>query len=438
MKYKRKILFIFFYIFLIVTQIKADEVKYIILFIGDGMSVASESSASRFLYGQDNKLIWDSFPVKTFVTTWSLSTYKGEYKADSFGKNKGYDLSVAGDKPYPYYFSQQAEKYFERTEATDSSASASAMATGNKTFNGSVCWYNNQQINNIIDIINKKNNFNVGIVTTGLFYDATPASFAGHNKSRNNYKQIAEEMLSKTRPELICGCNDYYYLRDFAKDNNYYLVDSSDISRPQVFDNLRNKKILINLNNYSVPEPQNKWNVPDFSYKENSIKFKDIVTLSVHLLLDKKTKFFVMAEQSQIDSANHENNYLKMLASVYELQEGVKSLVDLVNSKKTDMTWTNTLIIVTADHATGFLRFDKNLYKGQLPKKNIILGKEILKRNDSVNYKSTRHTNELVGCYAIGAKSNIFNKYIGSQYKNKSIIDNTDIFKILNEIVSGN
>ncbi|MFA6614414.1 MAG: alkaline phosphatase, partial [Endomicrobiia bacterium] len=168
-----------------------------------------------------------------------------------------------------------------------------------------------------------------------------------------------------------------------------------------------------------------------------SIKFKDIVNLSIKLLLDKKKKFFVMAEQSQIDSANHENNYSKMLASVYELQEGVKSVVDLVNSKKTDMNWNNTLIIVTADHATGFLRFDKKLYKGQLPKKNIILGKEILKRNDSVDYKSTRHTNELVGCYVVGAKSNLFNKYIGNQYKNKNIIDNTDIFKALNEIVSG-
>ncbi|MDD2523707.1 MAG: alkaline phosphatase [Endomicrobiaceae bacterium] len=437
MQYRRKILFIFFYIFLIIPQIKADEVKYIILFVGDGMSVASESAASRFLYGQDNKLIWNLFPVKTFVTTWSLSTYKSEYKIDSFDKNNGYDISVAGDKPYPYFFSQQAEKYFEKAEATDSSASATAISTGNKTFNGSVSWCNNQPVKNIVDILNKNNNFNIGILTTALFYDATPAAFSSHNKSRNNYKQIAEEILSKTQPEIIFGCNDYYYLRDFATDNSYYLVDSSDINRPQIFDNAKNKKMFINLNNYSVPKSQNSWNVPDFLYEENSIKFKDIVNLSIKLLLDKKKKFFVMAEQSQIDSANHENNYSKMLASVYELQEGVKSVVDLVNSKKTDMNWNNTLIIVTADHATGFLRFDKKLYKGQLPKKNIILGKEILKRNDSVDYKSTRHTNELVGCYVVGAKSNLFNKYIGNQYKNKNIIDNTDIFKALNEIVSG-
>jgi alkaline phosphatase len=124
-----------------------------------------------------------------------------------------------------------------------------------------------------------------------------------------------------------------------------------------------------------------------------------MILLSAGLLLDKKKKFFIMAEQSQIDSANHENNYVKMLASVFELNEGVKALVSLINSGKTDMDWNNTLVIVTADHATGFLRFDKILGRGQLPKKNIIFSKNILKRNESITIKHKAY-NELVGCYA--------------------------------------
>jgi len=423
-------------IFLCAVCTEASGVKYIFIFIGDGMSAASESAASRFLYGQDNKLVWHSFPVRTFVTTWSLSSYKGEYKKDNFDADKGYDISAAGDKPYPYLFSPQAEKYFEKSEATDSAAAGSAISTGQKFFNGSVCLNNNNPVKNIIDIIKENGGFNTALVTTTLFYHATPASFSSHNKSRDNYRQIAEEILSKTKPELVFGSNDFFYLREFSQDNGYYLADSSDIGKPRVFDDTADKKIFINLNNYSVPAVRNEWNEPDFIYEENNIKFKDMILLSAGLLLDKKKKFFIMAEQSQIDSANHENNYVKMLASVFELNEGVKALVSLINSGKTDMNWNNTLVIVTADHATGFLRFDKILGRGQLPKKNIILGKNILKRNESISYKTTKHTNELVGCYAAGADSELFYKYIGKLYKNKNIINNTDIFNVLRETVS--
>lgn len=430
----KKNFFILACVLFFTAAIEAGEIKYVFLFIGDGMSAASESAASRFLYGQDDKLVWNAFPVKLFVTTWSLNQSKDASESNASSVNKGYDFPVAGDRPYPYYFSQKSEKYFEEAEATDSAASGSAISCGQKFFNGSICWHNNNPVKNINDILKDNGVFNTALVTTTLFYHATPASFFSHNKFRDNYKQIAEEILSKTQPELIFGCNDYYYLRGFAEEKGYYLADSSEIKRPLVFDNVVNKKIFVNLDNYSVPQTANDWNTPDFIYKENNIKFKEMILLSLRLLLDKKKNFFMIAEQSQIDSANHENDYLKMLAGVYELNEAVKVLSDLVASNTTDMNWNNTLIIVTADHATGFLRFDKVLGRGRLPEKNLILGKYILKRNDSIKYKSSRHTNELVGCYAIGAKSDLFYNYAGKKYKN--IIDNTDIFKILNDVMS--
>ncbi|MFA7074400.1 MAG: alkaline phosphatase [Endomicrobiaceae bacterium] len=434
MSCKKNFCFVLSCVFLFTAAvIEAGEIKYVFLFIGDGMSAASESAASRFLYGQDEKLVWHSFPVKLFMTTWSLSSYGDKNKNDNFDADKGYDVPIAGDKPYPYLFSQKAEKYFEKTEAADSAASGSAMSSGQKFFNGSICWHKESPVRNIVDILKDNGVFNTALLTTTLFYHATPASFFSHNKFRDNYKQIAEEILTKMQPELIFGCNDYYYLRTFAEEKGYYLADSSEIKRPFVFDNVVNKKIFINLDNYSVPQTTNDWNTPGFLYKENNIKFREMILLSVRLLLEKKKNFFMIAEQSQIDSANHDNDYLKMLAGVYELNEGVKALSDLVASNKTDMNWNNTLLLVTADHATGFLRFDKALGRGQLPEKNLILGKYILKRNDSVKYKSTGHTNELVGCYAIGAKSDLLYNYSGKKYKN--IIDNTDIFKILKEVM---
>ncbi len=418
-----KTLFIFLFLFFAPLNLNA-QAKYVILFIADGMSAAAESSLSRYLHGKDLSLVWNGFPVQTFATTWSLS------------ENASYEQSLAGAKPYPYYFSDQAEEYFKNAPSTDSAASATAMATGQKTFNQNISWKNNARIENISDIIKKDGVFNIALVTTAVFYDATPAAFSSHNKSRNNYKQIAQEILSQTKPELIFAKSEYYYLNDFAKQNGYYALTSKDLETPKIFDGSENKKIFIRLVNYSVAQAQNKQNFPDFIYKNDTIKFKDIVSLSLNLMLEKRKPFFIVAEQSDIDTASHDNNFVRMLGAVYELEDAVKTTVDLISSEKTDMNWNNSLIVVTADHSTGFLRFNEFLKKGMLPDKNIVLGKKILKLNKSIDYKSRHHTNELVGCYAIGKNSHLFLKYINEKYDQSAIIDNTDIFKVLKETVS--
>ncbi|MBQ2219868.1 MAG: hypothetical protein II417_03630, partial [Elusimicrobia bacterium] len=65
------------------------------------------------------------------------------------------------------------------------------------------------------------------------------------------------------------------------------------------------------------------------------------------------------------------------------------------------------------------------------PRPNIIFNKKtILKADTNINYKTKYNVNELVGCYSIGAKSNLFKKYINE----KNIIDNTDIYNVLSDI----
>ena len=124
-----------------------------------------------------------------------------------------------------------------------------------------------------------------------------------------------------------------------------------------------------------------------------------------------------------------------MLGGMYELNETVKSIYDLINSGETDMNFDNTIVIVTADHSTGMLRFRKKLGKGKLP---IIFtskqDKSTIITNMQISYESEDHTNELVGCYCIGARSDLFKKYINE----KNIIDNTDIYNVLNEIMFDN
>lgn len=399
----------------------ADSAKYIFLFIGDGMSAASEFATSSYLHGEGKKLAWNSFKNQTFAATWSLSCINNSNPS-------GYDIESAGISPYPYYLHQNAEKYFETAPATDSAASATAMATGQKTENGHISTTNTgETLTNIFDILNRQKIYNTCLITTTFFYHATPAAFSAHNNSRHNYKQIAEEILSISKPEIIIAHNEYDYLKDTAETNGYYVTDSKEIKNNMLF-YTDSKKLFVIIDNYNIPVPENEKNKPSFSYRQDDLKFSEIALFAADKLLAKKKPFFAVIEMSDIDSANHDNDYHTMVSSVYELHNAVKSIIELINSGKTDMTPKNTLVLVTADHATGFLRFNEQPQKGRLPSKMIFTGKNMLLKFDrTVKYKSKNHTNELVGIYAFGTQSDLLKIYAGKN----GIIDNTDIFKIL-------
>ena len=236
--------------------------------------------------------------------------------------------------------------------------------------------------------------------------------------------------MSKTKPEIIAGQNDIYEMNKVAQSNGYYCLDSSEINEPQVF-NLVNKKLFIKLKKYCVPQPKENFTLESFEYKILEDKFSDTVLYSINMLLEKKKPFFTLIEFTDIDKANNENDYNKMLGAVYDCNQTVKLIYDLVNSCSTEMNFDNTVIIVLSPYSSGMLRFNKFLAKGILPRPNIMIdNKTLLKWDTNIDYKTKDNTNELVGCYCVGVKSDLLKKYINE----KNIIDNTDIYNVLNDI----
>ena len=429
----KKISLILFFVFLCLPITYAENPKYVFLFIGDGMSMSSEVALSLFWHGQDKMLFWNKFPVQTYMTTWSKSSYREIYDKNNFDPEKGYDTKIAGTLPYPYYKTDESEQYFKKPFATDSAAAATAMATGEKVYNKTICCdkQSNKSISNIVDKINEKKKYNTALITTDKFYSATPAGFFSHNINRKNYKEIAAEILSKTKPEIIIGKNKLDEMNSFAALNGYYLMDASEINKPQVFD-LVNKKLFIKLQRYLVPQPVENFSNEPFEYVSETNKFSDIVLNTTKLLLEKKKPFFALVEVCDIDKANHKGMYNKMLGAMYEFNETVKAVYELIDSKSTDMTFDNTVIIVTADHSTGMLRFNEYPGKGELPVTYTVKkDSTTITTNKKISYKTDWHTNELVGCYCVGAKSDVIKECINKQ----NIIDNTDIYNILNDVI---
>jgi alkaline phosphatase len=467
--------------------------KHIILIIGDGMHLEHERAASRYLYGDDFALAWHSFPVQYPVSTWDITTYNrhalcagmDDYKPDKFNPLLGYNPHKGGIMPYPkdtsgsdlYFLTKlplenPADNDSLELPATDSAASATAMATGHKTENKKIgVLSDNTRLATIAELMRSERRAGIGIVSTMPFSHATPASFVSHNESRYNlytgYKDytgmgIADEIITVTKPDVvISGGHPLYSNPDGDSDMGFisYALYNSLLNSPDyvfverqadadgalslekgVQNALAEGKKLFALfggaGGYSEPAlaqsiPDNPSFIP--VTKENP-KLADSASAALAYLSRDNDGFFLLIEQGDVDTANHENDYRSMIASMFDLEHAVRAVISFVDQPDDSIDWSNTLLIVTADHANSYMRIRKpeSMTRGILPFQKQEGGYWAYPDNDVV-YRTFTHTNELVMAYAKGEGSALFRKHSGKLYPESAIIDNTAIYEVMRE-----
>jgi alkaline phosphatase len=196
-----------------------NEAKHIILMVGDGMNIEHEIAASRYLFGKDMALSFHQLPYQGNQSTWDVSAYKkygGNYDPAAIVPTTGYDPAKGGKKPYPLGPEVLGAMAYHTTAATDSASAATAWATGYKTDDGNLAWLsgdpsvggnrnNDGSLKTIAEHLRELKDYAIGVVSTVPFTHATPAGFVSHNKSRNNYHAIGEEILSQIKPEVVIG-----------------------------------------------------------------------------------------------------------------------------------------------------------------------------------------------------------------------------------------
>lgn len=85
--------------------------------------------------------------------------------------------------------------YFANSLITDSTVSATALASGFKTDNGMINVSPDLKVKyETIAEKAKKASYKVGILSSVMIDHATPAGFYAHQKNRNNYYEIALEL----------------------------------------------------------------------------------------------------------------------------------------------------------------------------------------------------------------------------------------------------
>jgi alkaline phosphatase len=192
--------------------------------------------------------------------------------------------------------------------------------------------------------------------------------------------------------------------------------------------------------NFDSPVPVDKPGAPEVNpaSRENPV-LKECVSAALTVLSRDPEGFFVMFEQGDIDWANHTNDFRRMVGTMWDLNEAVRAAVAYIEQPDDDITWSDTLLIVTADHGNGGMRLVEPLGVGDLPAQvkavaspclSVYCDKYVYPQGD-VTYASGHHTNELVRLYAIGSGLSLFESHQGAWYPGTQIIDNTHLFHVM-------
>ena len=315
---RKQFLISLFVMMIVCLQIVSGQAKYVFFFIGDGMGVNQVNMAEAYLSAMNGErgsvsLLMTQFPVASMASTFS---------ADN--------------------------------DVTESSAAGTALATGTRTKNGYIGL--DPDLNRLESIAEKakKAGKKVGIATTVTINHATPASFYAHQRDRNMYYEIAQDVIS-SGVDFFAGGG--FERRDLLFDNTkapdiYPLIEQAGYYYAKGYDDFKKngdkaKKIVLLCENW-----ERTYGIPyAIDYKEKDLTLKQITEVAIEALMrDNNKGFFLMLEAGRIDGAGHANDGATNIKEVIDLDEAVKVAYEFYKKRPKE-----TLIVIAADHETGGL-----------------------------------------------------------------------------------
>lgn len=288
---------------------KDAEIKNVIFLIGDGMGV-SYLTAHRYM--KDNP------------------------DTNQFEKT-AFDHDIVG---LQMTYSDDPEQ-----NITDSASAATAMSTGVKTYNNAIAVdINKKEVKTVLEeakTIGKA----TGLVSTSEITHATPASFGGHDESRSNRDEIAndyyDELINNEHKiDVLLGGG----LSSFKRKDR----DLTDAFKKDGFSYVTNKKDLLADKNDQILGLFAEDGLPKMIDRPKEIpSLEDMTNAAIKRLKKDKDGFFLMIEGSQIDWAGHDNDVVAAMSEMEDFEKAYKAAIDFAKKDQ------NTLVIATSDHSTG-------------------------------------------------------------------------------------
>ena len=316
-----------------VQEPKGKKVKNIIFMIGDGMGLEQISAAWVCNGG---KLNLDNF------------TYVGLQRTYSANKL-----------------------------VTDSAAAGSALATGEKTNNGMIAMTpDSVAVKSLAEEAMEKGK-RAGAAVTCRVTDATPAVFFSHAPSRKLMDDIAVQMTNSGLYFLSGGGTKYWSGREDGID----LVGQAEAMG---YTYVETKEEMMAVEEGPVIALMDEYEL------QPALDRGDILPSSVQKalqVLDNKKGFFLMIEGSMIDDGGHDNKAGKTMEEIFDFDRTLGLVLEWAEKDG------ETLVIVTADHATGGMT---------------LLGGSIDEKKIRVNYSTTGHNGVALPVFAWGPHAEDF------------------------------
>lgn len=238
------------------------------------------------------------------------------------------------------------------TIATDSAAAGSAMSTGVKTRVGMLgVTADGQPVRTVMEAA-KARGKRIGLVTTATVYDATPAAFSVHARSRRQYQEIVDQYLALEPDVLLGGGKDYFLpagaggKRKDGKDllaafraKGYQVVTTPQELRaaagPKVLGLFADGDLDYEIDRDPAEQPTTA------EMAEAALRI-----LSRH----SPNGFVLLVENENTDTAGHRNDLAALIRALWAFDDAVRVAVEFQRR-----TPGETLLVVTGDHETGGL-----------------------------------------------------------------------------------
>lgn len=237
---------------------------------------------------------------------------------------------------------------------TDSAAAGTALATGYKTDNGIISQTpEGKALYTVLENARDKGKA-TGLVTTTRITHATPAVFAAHIDDRDNENAIAEQLVNADVNVLLGGGLRHFISEghEGSKRNDDRNLVKEMESKGYAF--AKDRQGLLDVTSKDEGKILGLFKGSHMSYeldrdvkKEPSIA--EMTKAALEILSKDQEGFFLMVEGGRIDHASHANDTPTTMTDMMAFDEAVKAALDFAKMDG------NTLVIVTADHATGGL-----------------------------------------------------------------------------------
>lgn len=230
---------------------------------------------------------------------------------------------------------------------TDSAASASAWAIGERVNYGAISHTPDGRTPEPLFLRAKQSGRRLGLVTTAPLTDATPAAMLCNAISRSDHTSIARQMLDRGLDLGIGGGARYFQGDDIAHHADRIVTTRAALEERLARDD---EPLIALLDDGFMPHALDR--------APQDLTQPEAATMALRRLAEAPGGFCLLFENENTDNASHANDAASLLHDYLDFEAALDALIRFTEERD------DTLLVVTTDHGCGNPGFSESRAEG--------------------------------------------------------------------------